>query len=70
MPGGGVINVAQHTLGHIVGATRPRVNEVLKQLDGAGIICLGRGKITLLRPDLLQAKLAPGDYPYHLPKVV
>ncbi|WP_421187421.1 Crp/Fnr family transcriptional regulator [Aeromonas enteropelogenes] len=64
-----VLHVTQHALGHIVGATRPRVSEVLKTLVEAGAIRIERGKITLLRPDFLQAKLIPSDHQYYLPKI-
>ncbi|WP_421224189.1 Crp/Fnr family transcriptional regulator [Aeromonas enteropelogenes] len=64
-----VIHVTQHALSQIVGATRPRVNEELKELVEIGAIRLERGRITLLNPDFLQTKLTPIDHQYHLPKI-
>lgn len=46
-----VIPLTQEHLAELVGATRPSVNQVLRRLEGEGVVALGRGRITIHEPD-------------------
>ena len=35
----------------MAGSTRPSVNRHLRRLEQAGVIEIGRGRVTVLRPD-------------------
>ncbi len=62
-----LIHITQQSLSQIVGISRPRVNEVLKTLDGSGEIKLGRGEIRLLDIATLRARLPAMSYMHHDP---
>lgn len=51
------IRLRQQDVASMVSATRESVNRVLTNLDEQGIIHIDRQKITILRPDLLQARI-------------
>jgi len=51
------IKLRQQDVASMVSATRESVNRVLTSLDEQGIIHINRQKITILRPDLLQARV-------------
>ena len=51
------IRLRQQDMASMVSATRESVNRVLTSLDEQGIIHIDRQKITILRPDLLQARV-------------
>jgi hypothetical protein len=40
----------------LTGATRPRVNEVLRKAEAAGVVALGRGKIEITDLDALRRR--------------
>ncbi len=45
------IKVTQDELARMAGSTRPSVNRHLRRLEQAGVIEIGRGRLTVLRPD-------------------
>ena len=45
------ITITQDALARMAGSTRPSVNRHLRRLEQAGVIELGRGRLTVLRPD-------------------
>lgn len=61
------LEITQQTLSRIIGISRPRLNEVLKQLAAAGELRLGRGEITLLDMAALKTRLPPLGFTYHDP---
>lgn len=61
------INITQQNLSHIVGISRPRVNEVLKMLADAQEIFIQRGKIVITDYAKLKARLHPFSLMYHDP---
>jgi CRP/FNR family cyclic AMP-dependent transcriptional regulator len=54
------LDVTQRTLGEMVGSARETVNKKLREWQGAGILALEPGRITVLDREALQ-RLAPGD---------
>lgn len=52
-----IINITQQNLSQIAGISRPRVNEVLKELASCGEIRLGRREIALLNIQALRKRL-------------
>lgn len=61
------IKITQQSLSHIVGISRPRVNEVLKMLADAGEITIQRGKLVILNYSGLKSRLHPFSLMYHDP---
>ncbi len=58
-PDGSVtIPVTQEELAHMVGATRPTTNQLLKEAESAAVLRLGRGRIVI--PDLLAFEQRAG----------
>ena len=49
-----VVPLTQQHLAELVGGTRPSVNQVLQSLVAAGVVELGRGKVTVLDRDRLS----------------
>jgi CRP-like cAMP-binding protein len=47
------IKITQDELARMAGSTRPSVNRHLRRLEHGGVIELGRGRVTVLRPDQL-----------------
>ena len=47
------IKITQDELARMAGSTRPSVNRHLRRLEQAGIIEIGRGRVTVLGPDQL-----------------
>lgn len=47
------VTVTQDDLATLAGTTRPTVNRVLKDLEAAGIVRLGRGRIDVIEPERL-----------------
>mgnify|MGYP001815255913 FL=1 len=45
------IEITQDELARMAGSTRPSVNRHLRRLEQAGVIEIGRGRVTVLRPD-------------------
>lgn len=45
------IKITQDELARMAGSTRPSVNRHLRRLEQAGVIEIGRGSVTVLRPD-------------------
>jgi len=43
-----VITLTQDNLACLAGTARPTVNRVLKQLEHAGLVSVGRGQVTIL----------------------
>jgi CRP/FNR family cyclic AMP-dependent transcriptional regulator len=58
-PGPPVLRVTQFELAAMVGATRESVNKELRALERRGLVDLGRGRVTLLKPD---AMYPPGNW--------
>jgi CRP-like cAMP-binding protein len=52
-PVGPLRNISQEELAMSVAATRPRINEILRDFVGQGLIELGYGRITILDPTAL-----------------
>ncbi|KAB7687057.1 Crp/Fnr family transcriptional regulator [Plesiomonas shigelloides] len=61
------IHITQQNLSHIVGISRPRVNEVLKMLADAEEIIIKRGKIVITDYAKLKTRLHPFSLMYHDP---
>jgi CRP-like cAMP-binding protein len=55
-----VIRLTQGQIADLVGGTRPSVNQVLQRLQHDGLLELGRGRVTVLRPADLRARLDAG----------
>ena len=55
---GGCITIplTQENIAELVGGTRPSVNQILKRLAAAGVVELGRGRITVLDTAALQRR--------------
>jgi CRP-like cAMP-binding protein len=53
--GVGSLKIAQATLAELIGATRPSVNRVLKDLESDGIINLGYRRVDVVDPDRLRS---------------
>lgn len=51
-----VIPLTQEDMAGLTGATRPRVNEVLRKAEAAGVVALGRGKIEITDLDALRRR--------------
>lgn len=51
------VSLSQYELGTLVNASRESVNKLLKDWEGQGVIERQRGKISILRPDELEAHL-------------
>lgn len=51
------INITQNQLGSIIGISRPRLNEVLKNIERRGAIFIERGTIHITNIDILRAEL-------------
>jgi CRP-like cAMP-binding protein len=51
------IPLTQEQLAQLVGGTRPSVNEVLQRLAGQGVVELGRGRVVVLRPEVLAGSI-------------
>jgi CRP-like cAMP-binding protein len=51
-----VIPLTQDELAGLAGTTRPTVNQVLRGLETAGLVELGRGKTVVVDPEALAAK--------------
>ncbi len=47
------IKITQDELARMAGSTRPSVNRHLRRLEQAGVVEIGRGRLTVLRPDQL-----------------
>ena len=54
--GAAVIVLPQEIVAELVGATRPSVNQVLRGLQGRGLLTLGRGRIEITDLAALQAR--------------
>lgn len=50
------VPLTQELIAQLAGGTRPSVNQLLQRLVAQGIIELGRGRVTVLRPDALARK--------------
>ncbi|WP_409422291.1 Crp/Fnr family transcriptional regulator [Pseudaeromonas sp. ZJS20] len=59
--------VSQQQLSQLAGISRPRLNEVLKQFEGQGLLQLGRGQIRLLDIPGLRAPLQSLNLMFHDP---
>jgi CRP-like cAMP-binding protein len=53
---GTVISLTQDDLATLAGTTRPTANKVVKQVEAAGCIVVGRGRIEIRDADALRAK--------------
>lgn len=51
-----VIPLTQDQLSQLVGGARPTVNQILGRLSAEGILRCTRGRVTILRPDLLSRR--------------
>lgn len=51
-----IIPLTQDHLADLVGATRPSVNQILQRLAQAGIVEVGRGRVSVHQPAALAAK--------------
>jgi CRP-like cAMP-binding protein len=51
-----VVPMTQDQLSDLVGGTRPSVNQVLQRLQDQGVVELGRGRVSVLKPADLQRK--------------
>lgn len=56
--GAGVVRMAQSTIAELLGASRPAVNRVLRELQDEGVVALGYRRIEVTDPDRLRAELA------------
>lgn len=61
------IKITQQTLSHIVGISRPRLNEILHVLSEQGAIRTERGTIVIRDPAGLKARLHSFSFQYHDP---
>lgn len=57
------IRLTQEDLAALAGTTRPTANGVLRELERAGILVLRRGRIEVLRLDLLASRALGGRAP-------
>jgi CRP-like cAMP-binding protein len=51
------LTLSQAEIGSMVGATRESVNQCLRRFQDAGLISLGRQRITVTRPDVLRKRI-------------
>ena len=51
------LNLSQAEIGSMVGATRESVNQCLRRFQEAGLITLGRQRITVIKPDTLRRRI-------------
>ena len=51
------LNLSQAEIGSMVGATRESVNQCLRRFQEAGLITLGRQRITVVRPEALRRRI-------------
>lgn len=58
---GGDVRITHSELGALVGATRPSVNRALGDLESAGAIRCGYGRIEVLDPDILLRLSTPRE---------
>ena len=54
--GRGTVPVTQQELASMAGTTRPTANRVLRELEDAGVVTLGRGRISVEDIDALRAR--------------
>jgi CRP-like cAMP-binding protein len=53
-----VVPLTQEEVAQLVGSARPTVNRVLQDLQSAGLVTVGRGRVTIPDVDLLRARAA------------
>jgi len=53
------LQVSQSELGELVGASRQRINSVLKQFEREGMVRLAQSAVQIVAHDVLQARAAP-----------
>ena len=54
---GRMISLSQAELGSMVGATRESVNQCLQRFQDAGLLIIGRQRITVVKPDGLRRRI-------------
>jgi CRP-like cAMP-binding protein len=55
---GGTVELTQRTMAAMLGAQRPSLNKILKELERDGLIDIGYATITIARPDALAKRAA------------